>query len=158
MIIHIEVAQPGNEIRADTSSGCSVSKYFELQEVWEQVGATSVLSIPIPAVRYYESASIVEAPAPVEETSSDPASNASHVLHNTNGAIGVVTVGLATENIDLNGRYAPQNAHSLRQGQCHRLQNCHLCFVLWLQKCAGAWPIMHPPFNMLGLALVAFNV
>ncbi|KAL3131066.1 hypothetical protein ABBQ38_000381 [Trebouxia sp. C0009 RCD-2024] len=82
----------------------SVSKYFELQEVWEQVGATSVLSIPIPAVRYYESASIVEAPAPVEETSSDPASNASHVLHNTNGAIGVVTVGLATENIDLNGR------------------------------------------------------
>ncbi|KAL3138937.1 hypothetical protein ABBQ32_005750 [Trebouxia sp. C0010 RCD-2024] len=81
----------------------SASKYFELQEVWEQVGATSVLSIPIPAVRNYESASIVEAPAPVEEPC-DSTSNASHVLHNTNGAIGIVTVGLATEKIDLNGR------------------------------------------------------
>lgn len=99
-------------------SGCRASKYLELQEVWEQVGATSVLSIPIPAVRNYESASIVEAPAAdkpapeaasesAPEPSSDPAPElASHVLHNSNGAIGIVTVGLATEKIDLNGRCA----------------------------------------------------
>lgn len=92
--------------RLNFVSQCRASKYLELQEVWEQVGATSVLSIPIPAVRSYESASILEAPAAVEEPASEPATHMSHVLHNSNGAIGVVTVGLATENIDLNGRYA----------------------------------------------------
>lgn len=106
-------------------SGCRASKYLELQEVWEQVGATSVLSIPIPAVRNYESASVVEPPAAVEkrapesvpepapESAAEPAPEpvpepASHVLHNSNGAIGIVTVGLATEKIDLNGRCAPK--------------------------------------------------
>ena len=73
------------------------------------MGATSVLSIPIPAVRSYESASI-EAPAAVVEPGSDSANHTCHVLHNSNGTIGVLTVGLATENIDLNGRCATSSS------------------------------------------------
>lgn len=88
-----------------------------------------MLSIPIPAVRNYESASIVEAPAAVEKAAPAPAPEpaseptpesapepASHVLHNSNGAIGIVTVGLATEKIDLNGRCAPSTVQCIVLG------------------------------------------
>ena len=88
-----------------TYFGFRSSKYYELEEAWDQAGANSVLTVPIPAVRAYESASIPEAPATVEETACDPASHVCHVLHNLNGAVGVMTVGLATEDIDLHGRY-----------------------------------------------------
>lgn len=77
-----------------------------------------MLSIPIPAVRNYESASITEAPAPVEEPALESAGHTGHVLHNTNGAIGVVTVGLATENIDLNGRYVISQRPAYDMEQC----------------------------------------
>ena len=117
---------------ADHFSGCRASRYLELQEVWEQVGATSVLSIPIPAVRHYESASIIEAPPAVEEPASDPACHMSHVLHNSNGAIGVVTVGLATEKIDLNGRFVSENVQlvlkintvNMRRQETSQLASC----------------------------------
>ncbi len=66
-----------------------------------------MLTVPIPAVRTYASASIADTP-PLEETASDPASHVCPVLHNLNGAVGVVTLGLATEDIDLEGRYVSQ--------------------------------------------------
>lgn len=81
-------------------------KYYELQEAWDVAKATSVLTVPIPAVRTYESASIADTTPPLEETASDPASHVCTVLHSLNGAVGVVTLGLATEDIDLDGRYA----------------------------------------------------
>ena len=83
-------------------------KYYELQEAWDVAKATSVLTVPIPAVRTYESASIADTTSLLEETASDPASHVCPVLHSLNGAVGVVTLGLATEDIDLDGRYAPQ--------------------------------------------------
>ena len=79
-------------------------KYYELQEAWEQSKSTSVLSVPIPAVRTYESASIADTPPALEETASDPTSHVCPVLHSLHGAVGMVTVGLATEDIDLDGR------------------------------------------------------
>ncbi|KAL0047473.1 hypothetical protein WJX82_004362 [Trebouxia sp. C0006] len=79
-------------------------KYYELQEAWDVAQATSVLTVPIPAVRTYESASIADTTPPLEETASDPASHVCPVLHSLNGAVGVVTLGLATEDIDLDGR------------------------------------------------------
>ena len=54
-----------------------------------------MLSVPIPAVRAYESASIVETQP--QETAADPASHVCPVLHNFNGAIGIVTLGLDSE-------------------------------------------------------------
>lgn len=86
--------------------GCRGAKYYELQEAWDVAKATSVLTVPIPAVRTYESASIADTTPPLEETASDPASHVCPVLHSLNGAVGVVTLGLATEDIDLDGRYA----------------------------------------------------
>lgn len=77
------------------SGDSSSIKYYELQEAWDQTNASSVLSVPIPAVRAYESASIVETQP--QETASDPASHVCPVLHNINGAIGIVTLGLDSE-------------------------------------------------------------
>ncbi|KAL0041795.1 hypothetical protein WJX79_004939 [Trebouxia sp. C0005] len=87
--------------RSDETMG---AKYYELQEAWDVAKATSVLTVPIPAVRTYESASIADTTPPLEETASDPASHVCPVLHSLNGAVGVVTLGLATEDIDLDGR------------------------------------------------------
>lgn len=87
--------------RSDEDTGV---KYYELQEAWDVAKATSVLTVPIPAVRTYESASIADTTPPLEETASDPASHVCPVLHSLNGAVGVVTLGLATEDIDLDGR------------------------------------------------------
>ena len=81
-------------------------KYYELQEAWVVAKATSVLTVPIPAVRTYESASIADTTPPLEETACDPASHVCPVLHSLNGAVGVLTLGMATEDIDLDGRYA----------------------------------------------------
>lgn len=87
-------------------------KYYELQEAWDVAKATSVLTVPIPAVRTYESASIADTTSPLEETASDPASHVCPVLHSLNGAVGVVTLGLATEDIDLDGRSATLSCHN----------------------------------------------
>lgn len=92
-------------------SACRASKYHELQEAWDQAGTHSVLTVPIPAVRAYESASIPEAPENVEETACDPASHVCQVLHNLNGTVGIMTIGLSTEEIDLHGRYVSRVLH-----------------------------------------------
>ena len=45
----------------------------------------------------------------MEETACDPASHVCPVLHSLNGTVGIVTLGLATEDLDLNGRYSLLN-------------------------------------------------
>ena len=75
-------------------------KYYELQEAWDSVQATSVLTVPIPAVRRYESASITD-----EDVSPKPDSGGScRVLHSLSGAVGIVNFGLNTEDIHLEDR------------------------------------------------------
>ena len=77
-------------------------KYYELQEAWDAVQATSMLTVPIPAVRRYESASISDATA----SGHDQGGDACHVLHPLSRAVGVVNFGLNTEDIHLEGGYA----------------------------------------------------
>lgn len=79
---------------------CRRPKYYELQEAWDTVQATSVLTVPIPAVRRYESASITDD----EIAPKNDIGASCHVLHSLSGAVGVVNFGLNTEDIHLEGR------------------------------------------------------
>lgn len=76
-------------------------KYYELQDAWDSVQATSVLTVPIPALRRYESASIAE----LETSAPDNSGASCNVLHSLSGAVGIVNFGLNTEDIQLEGRY-----------------------------------------------------
>lgn len=78
------------------------TKYYELQDAWDSVQATSVLTVPIPAVRRYESACITDAVA----SGNDHGGDTCHVLHAHGRAAGVVNFGLRTEDIQLEGRYS----------------------------------------------------
>lgn len=78
-------------------------KYYELQDAWDSVQASSVLTVPIPALRRYESASITEESA----ASKSEADTSCHVLHSLSGAVGIVNFGLNTEDIKLEGRCDP---------------------------------------------------
>ena len=78
------------------------AKYYELQDAWDAVQATSVLTVPIPAVRRYESAYITDDVA----SGNDRGGDTCHVLHSLSRAAGVVNFGLRTEDIQLEGRYS----------------------------------------------------
>ena len=86
---------------------CRKEKYYELKEANQETGSTSILSVPIPAVRAYDSAWIPGMDSShVTDPSADPQTRSCSVLHNMNGAIGVVTFGLMTEDIALSTRWA----------------------------------------------------
>ncbi len=78
-----------------------------MKEANQETGSTSILSVPIPAVRAYDSAWIPGMDSShVTDPSADPQTRSCSVLHNMNGAIGVVTFGLMTEDIALSTRWA----------------------------------------------------
>ena len=73
-------------------SGCRASQFSEVQEVWEQSGAALVLSIPIISTRGFAPPA-----AAVGEAASSTGMRYFPCQPPLNGAIGIVTVGAATE-------------------------------------------------------------